>query len=292
MRAVGAELEGRVGGVQIVRGWKLVRATLLSAAVCAGLFGIVSPAWARTKLRIADPGRASARVVRCSSSFDTDCGGSIEINGQEYGFAGGALAGRVDSSGRFGRGHASFGVASTDPATQGPFQLRFSLVTAGSASGRFVSSGSPLGVGAVSGLYFEFSVPFYIRVSGANDVEGPASGVGAGCTIGDSARPLKATFVSTLSSFFSGGGGGVPYDQATGIADLSTKTLALPGIQDCAGQESSIDQQLGLPGPGLIQIFLRFSPAVVSTAYRAAHPRGRHHRRRMSESAPPGRAAR
>jgi hypothetical protein len=141
MRAVGAELEGRVGGVQIVRGWKLVRATLLSAAVCAGLFGIVSPAWARTKLRIADPGRASARVVRCSSSFDTDCGGSIEINGQEYGFAGGALAGRVDSSGRFGRGHASFGVASTDPATQGPFQLRFSLVTAGSASGRFVSSG-------------------------------------------------------------------------------------------------------------------------------------------------------
>ncbi len=256
-----------------------MRAIRLLAVVGAGVLGLAFPAWASARLKIADPGRVTAGVVRCGSGFQTECGGSIEIEGEEYGFAGGALTGRVERSGAFVRGDASFGVAMTDPATQGPFQLSLKPVATGSARGVFVSSGSPLGVGGVSGLYFGVALSFYIQLSGAepNALGGPGPGVGGGCTIGSVTQPIKAAFGPTLASLFSGGG--VPYDQANGVADLTASRLAFPGAQDCAGQEAALDEQLGLPGQGSIQIFLRFTPAVVSTAYRAAHPLHRHHRR-------------
>lgn len=190
----------------------------------------------------------------------------------------------MGTSGRLAHGRASFGSASTDPAVQGPFQLTFQPVASGGASGGFIGSGSPLGLAGANGLYSEFQVALYIQVSGGEPVAAagpsPGAGVGGGCVIGTAAAPLEADFLPTLTGFF-GNRGAVAYDQARGTASLTATRLSFPGAQNCQGQESVVDQQLGIPGPGSISVNLKFGPVIVSSAYRAAHPP--RHRRRTSK---------
>jgi len=249
--------------------------TLVLAALAGG-----APVAAGAKLTIANPGRFSAGVTRCTPVSYYHCGGALEINGQFYNFEGGRVTGAVGSSGAVANVHASFGTASTDPAVQGPLQLSFTPVALSPGGGAFYSARSPLGLAAPGGLNFYFRVALYIRVTGEEPpaAAGPSPGanLGGGCTIGSTSAPLEAEFLPTLAGFF-GSGGGVAYDQTKGSAELTATRLKLPGAQDCQGLEGALDQQLGIPGPGSLSMSLTFSPPIVTSGYRAAH-RGRHQR--------------
>jgi len=238
-------------------------------AGAVGFAYAASLAWAAPG-GLANPGRIAASVPACASASQARCGGSLEINGELYRFASGSLKGHVNVHGVLSATTVSFGAAHTDPETQGPYQLALQVVALGDLSGGWESSGAATGVSNRYGLYFGFGVPIYITLSG--------SGVPAGCSIGSASEPLTADFDPTLASLFSSAG--VPYDQQTGIADLTAVIQSLPGAAGCGSASAGLDEQLGLPGGGSVAVVLKFKPPIVSAAYRALHHGQRHHRRK------------
>jgi hypothetical protein len=233
-------------------------------AVCAGalaLLAAAAPAMAAPAARIADPGHFTARTTACPAASDA-CGGDFEFDGQIFGFAGGRLTGTVAANGDVSNARLTTGTAATDPAVDGPLQLTFTAVGAGAGRGAFAIGDAPGGAAAADGLVFGFEQPLYIRVGG------PA--VGSTCTIGSPAQPLEATFLATLAGFFGPSDAGAAYDQQDGTTSVTAVLHEIPGAEGCGGEEATIDQELGLPGPGQIALNLSFQPAPQTNLYRAA----------------------
>jgi hypothetical protein len=218
----------------------------------------------------AAPTRAAETTFINAGNFTAKLSGSLEFGGRPYAFSSGALRGRVSSDGVVKRMHATFGAARTDPAVDGPFQLKFQMLAAGNAFGHFFGNGAPDGAADPTGLSFLFQVPVYIKITGGPVTNaGPTvyANVGADCSIGTAAAPLQAGFVPALAELLGSLDDGHSYSQATGKTYLMATGSNVAGVQDCNGQEAALDQQLGLPGGGTLSLNLQFSPVLVTNTY-------------------------